>query len=206
MKSIYLFGAIAAASMLSACDIGGEEPPSAAEIKSALENGDLGKAQRMIALAHDADASDPNIRILSAKVSLARGDGISAQTSLQSAQKDGVTEKTILPLLAEAQARQGKFEEAAATAKKSGSKFLPHQIRGLKYASENKPWQAREALEEAYGLNRDNTRLALDVARARIKLGLVAEARKAIAAVTNCLLYTSPSPRDRQKSRMPSSA
>ena len=25
-------------------------------------------------------------------------------------------------------------------------------------------------------------------------------------ALTNCLLYTSPSPRDRQKSRMPSSA
>ena len=29
---------------------------------------------------------------------------------------------------------------------------------------------------------------------------------KAVAACTNCLLYTSPSPRDRQKSRMPSSA
>ena len=26
------------------------------------------------------------------------------------------------------------------------------------------------------------------------------------ARITNCLLYTSPSPRDRQKSRMPSSA
>ena len=27
-----------------------------------------------------------------------------------------------------------------------------------------------------------------------------------VAALKNCLLYTSPSPRDRQKSRMPSSA
>ena len=33
-----------------------------------------------------------------------------------------------------------------------------------------------------------------------------ADMRKAIAAIKSCLLYTSPSPRDRQKSRMPSSA
>ena len=32
------------------------------------------------------------------------------------------------------------------------------------------------------------------------------EAEKIAAALINCLLYTSPSPRDRQKSRMPSSA
>ena len=30
--------------------------------------------------------------------------------------------------------------------------------------------------------------------------------RKVVKWVDNCLLYTSPSPRDRQKSRMPSSA
>ena len=38
--------------------------------------------------------------------------------------------------------------------------------------------------------------------------GTLAEARRMRAAVErgNCLLYTSPSPRDRQKSRMPSSA
>ena len=32
------------------------------------------------------------------------------------------------------------------------------------------------------------------------------EMRKATVMIKNCLLYTSPSPRDRQKSRMPSSA
>ena len=30
--------------------------------------------------------------------------------------------------------------------------------------------------------------------------------REKVTAAMNCLLYTSPSPRDRQKSRMPSSA
>ena len=35
---------------------------------------------------------------------------------------------------------------------------------------------------------------------------LASEAIHALALNTSCLLYTSPSPRDRQKSRMPSSA
>ena len=34
----------------------------------------------------------------------------------------------------------------------------------------------------------------------------IEEMNEAIAELRNCLLYTSPSPRDRQKSRMPSSA
>ena len=38
------------------------------------------------------------------------------------------------------------------------------------------------------------------------KWGVSAAAAVAVAAPGACLLYTSPSPRDRQKSRMPSSA
>eukprot|EP00828_Plagiopyla_frontata_P033941 TRINITY_DN440_c0_g1_i7.p4 TRINITY_DN440_c0_g1~~TRINITY_DN440_c0_g1_i7.p4 ORF type:complete len:105 (+),score=31.35 TRINITY_DN440_c0_g1_i7:166-480(+) len=38
------------------------------------------------------------------------------------------------------------------------------------------------------------------------KLGRIKILRKSIAKYLTCLLYTSPSPRDRQKSRMPSSA
>ena len=37
-------------------------------------------------------------------------------------------------------------------------------------------------------------------------LGGIAERGRTISYGDNCLLYTSPSPRDRQKSRMPSSA
>ena len=36
--------------------------------------------------------------------------------------------------------------------------------------------------------------------------GIVAYRKLAVSDLPNCLLYTSPSPRDRQKSRMPSSA
>ena len=38
------------------------------------------------------------------------------------------------------------------------------------------------------------------------KEGSLASRRRAIGYIYDCLLYTSPSPRDRQKSRMPSSA
>src|SRR5665213_4329988 len=41
---------------------------------------------------------------------------------------------------------------------------------------------------------------------ARNEAGVVAGAVKSFSPDTVCLLYTSPSPRDRQKSRMPSSA
>ena len=45
------------------------------------------------------------------------------------------------------------------------------------------------------------------VVRGRAELVLaVRGVRRGAAEVPNCLLYTSPSPRDRQKSRMPSSA
>ena len=44
------------------------------------------------------------------------------------------------------------------------------------------------------------------VTNAKILNNTIASAKLAANAVTTCLLYTSPSPRDRQKSRMPSSA
>ena len=57
-----------------------------------------------------------------------------------------------------------------------------------------------------YNLNYDGTR-AIDGGAAEFREGIASggEAIKFRCFVT-CLLYTSPSPRDRQKSRMPSSA
>ena len=37
-------------------------------------------------------------------------------------------------------------------------------------------------------------------------IDLLRKKLRKVKGITNCLLYTSPSPRDRQKSRMPSSA
>ena len=39
-----------------------------------------------------------------------------------------------------------------------------------------------------------------------VKSSYASEARTVMSNINNCLLYTSPSPRDRLKSRMPSSA
>ena len=60
--------------------------------------------------------------------------------------------------------------------------------------------------------NRDDEHTQLQLAEISARQGLFADARTYLNAVAtrrrnrSCLLYTSPSPRDRQKSRMPSSA
>ena len=52
-----------------------------------------------------------------------------------------------------------------------------------------------------------DVRIAVLVSRIRVEEKLLLTALEASGAqVQVCLLYTSPSPRDRQKSRMPSSA
>ena len=48
--------------------------------------------------------------------------------------------------------------------------------------------------------------LQIDGREVRVAAGSSVAAALRIADTTPCLLYTSPSPRDRQKSRMPSSA
>ena len=77
---------------------------------------------------------------------------------------------------------------------------LRHQItEQLKQAKED---QAYEVFDPADYI--DNP-----VALARIQAGITQEELAKLMNVTQayvCLLYTSPSPRDRQKSRMPSSA
>ena len=49
-------------------------------------------------------------------------------------------------------------------------------------------------------------RMIKHIKRSYAKDGKLTKDEKSIAYATACLLYTSPSPRDRQKSRMPSSA
>ena len=73
--------------------------------------------------------------------------------------------------------------------------FVADQLKQLIYNGELKPGERlnEAALALRMGTSRGPVREAI---RMLTGLGLV----------TACLLYTSPSPRDRQKSRMPSSA
>jgi len=184
MKKTRFLYAIVAASLVSACGSGASDAPSDAQISSAFESGDLGKTRRMIALAHAAGEINGQIQLVSAQVALARGDGIGAQTSLSAAKNAGIAEPVIWPLLAEAYARQGKHEEALAAAQKASGnrdrKTATLHVNGLKHWAADDPWEAREALEAAFALSPQNTRLALDLARARMELGLFPEAREAI--------------------------
>lgn len=141
----------------------------------------------MIALAHeggaDTGAEAADIRILAAQLALARGDGIGAATNIEAAQRAGAAAAKLQPLLAEAYARQGKFEQAEKITRQIGNAALTAHITGLKHWADNEPWEAREALETAFAAAPDNARIALDVARARTELGLFPEAREAIAGV-----------------------
>ena len=67
--------------------------------------------------------------------------------------------------------------------------------------------RAREEAEEQLASAVASTDLAaIDQALASAKAAGIEGDHPAFAIVELCLLYTSPSPRDRQKSRMPSSA
>ena len=63
-------------------------------------------------------------------------------------------------------------------------------------------------VEELPGVNTQGATLEEARAHLREAVALVLEANRALSEedLVGCLLYTSPSPRDRQKSRMPSSA
>ena len=56
-----------------------------------------------------------------------------------------------------------------------------------------------------YGAGKDNQQLLLNSNEIKTSLGIEAF-HSAIISLNTCLLYTSPSPRDRSLSRMPSSA
>ena len=66
------------------------------------------------------------------------------------------------------------------------------------------PVEALEAFIDVIQKSKLSDRIYVEVTKARA-MGEAEDARKR-QKFNSCLLYTSPSPRDRQKSRMPSSA
>ena len=101
---------------------------------------------------------------------------------------------------------QGKLDEAIAAYNKSIS-LNPGYAEA--YSNLGITFQSQGKLDEAVGAYKKSISLKPDFAETFNNLGAVLhEQRKLDEAVKiyNCLLYTSPSPRDRQKSRMPSSA
>ena len=69
----------------------------------------------------------------------------------------------------------------------------------------NKQQSFRKAFSE-FSINEICRYTEADIHRLLNNKGIIRNKLKINAVIYNCLLYTSPSPRDRQKSRMPSSA
>ena len=176
MKKHVTLPALAAFALLAGCSFSGGDEASPAAIRAAIQQGDYGRAQSLVAAAYEAGESNGQTRLLAGLTDLATNDGIGAETNLRAAQSSGVAKKTVQPLLAEALARQGKADDATALAAKAGNKAAIAIVKGINAWRANDPWRAREAFEAAYKLAPDNQRLALDLAEARAALGLFPEA------------------------------
>ena len=77
-----------------------------------------------------------------------------------------------------------------------------HNIRSRKKSSQNDIKLLIKGLSDENGLVRRNYAIAL----AEVGSAALPELIKALLNSKNCLLYTSPSPRDQRGARMPSSA
>ena len=66
-------------------------------------------------------------------------------------------------------------------------------------------WMLKHNLTRSQ-VTEEAARLGLEIDEGHFEMPLSSEAKKGRPKSENCLLYTSPSPRDRTRSRMPSSA
>ena len=93
-------------------------------------------------------------------------------------------------------------ENISLAAKKCGAKLI-HISTDYVFSGEGKtPWQVNDSINPQSAYGRTKAEGEARVMRAYSEKTLVVRT----AWLYSCLLYTSPSPRDRQKSRMPSSA
>ena len=102
----------------------------------------------------------------------------------------------IVNIIGPRQAGKTSFVRDIFASERSGARFVTLDDQVLLKAIENDPESQIRALMADIG---DNP-LIIDEAQRSKAMAL------AIKKIVDCLLYTSPSPRDRQKSRMPSSA
>lgn len=178
-----LLAAAAITAVLSACGVGTGEDTSPQAIRRALEQGDFGRVQSLVAAAYDAEEISGETRLLAGLNDLAISNGIGAENHFQVAKNMGIAAATIDPLLAEALARQGKIEEARHLVTKANDTAASAIVEGIAARIADQPWQAREAFERAYRLNSKNQRLALDLAEMRTQIGLFDDALRLTAQV-----------------------
>ena len=95
---------------------------------------------------------------------------------------------------------QEALDEVKSLTKRFPKDSLLHNITGACYAGLGQLGSAIKCYDKAIDINPDYAKAHFNLGNAYHEQGELDE------SITSCLLYTSPSPRDRQKSRMPSSA
>lgn len=170
-----VFGAVAlpAAPVLAA-----DSAASASSYERAMalfEKDDFRGARIELLKSLKADPNNPLARLLSARVMLALGGGVAAQTELEKARQAGVPVEKTHHLMAEALMLQGKGNEALAEADSSKvpSQFAAYaaRVRGRAQMVAGQADRARGEFELAGRLAPDNIQILIDRVRFEMLAG-----------------------------------
>lgn len=155
---------------------------------ASYEKGDLRTARVELLNALKEDQNNAAARLLYARVLMARGDGVAAQTEIERAIRAGAPRDRTHHLMANALFLQRKFSEARDMASRSDipPQFAAYaaRIRGRANAALNNDEAARADFERAARLAPRNVEVQLDLAR---YLASKRDVPRAVAAVDRAL-------------------
>ena len=149
---------------------------------AAFDAGDVRTARVELLNALQADPEDKAARVMQARVDLALGDGVAAESEIARARRSGVPAGDTVHLLAHAKLLQGDARAALAEAAGAAAEHEAYaeRIRGRAYMALGDGGNALAAFNRALVLAPDDSGVWTDVARFRRSNGDVAGALEAV--------------------------
>jgi len=184
-----LIGPVLALALLAACS-GGTGSPYERGL-AAFEAGDIRTARVELLNALQSNPDDKAARVLQARVQLALGDGVAAESEIVRARQAGVPADQLAHLLAHAKLLQGDARAALAEAAGAAPAHEAYamRIRGRAYMALGENEDARAAFNRALAVAPDDSFVWTDVGRFRRATGDIAgaleAADRAVAANAN---------------------
>jgi putative PEP-CTERM system TPR-repeat lipoprotein len=155
---------------------------------AAFQSGDIRTARVELLNALQTNPGDKAARVMQARVDLALGDGVAAESELARARQSGVPVNQIAHLLAHARLLQGDADGALRAAANAASDHAAYaaRIRGQAYQAQGDTTAAGAAFNQALALAPGDSDVWTDVARFRRSSGdlggAIEAADRAVAA------------------------
>ncbi len=149
---------------------------------AAFDDGDVRTARVEFLNALQANSGDKAARVMQARVHLALGDGVAAESEIARARQSGVPARAVAHLLAHAELLQGDARAALAEAAAAAPEHEAYaaRIRGRAHMALGENGEAQAALNRALVLAPGDSNVWTDVARFRRANGDVAGALEAV--------------------------